>query len=743
MRKLMWFTLGFGAACALGVWVLPIRGMLLPVIAAAVTALICARGNYRRMCLALAGCCVGLCWYFGFAKYYLIPALAMDGKRVDTTVTATGFSYETDYGVGVDGEFVLDGKRYRIRLYVDSREQICPGDTLTGTFQLRYTAPGALRDPTYHAGDGILFLGYQRGIAEFRIAAEQCVSDMGLWLNHLIGCRLTELFPADVEALARALLLGDDYDLDYETDTALRLSGIRHVVAVSGLHVAILYTILRSLTLNRRCLTALIGLPALYLFAAAALFSPSVSRACIMVGLMMLSQLVNKEYDAPAALSFSALVMLGQNPLVITSISFQMSIACMAGILLFERRIRSWMEEKLGSTGGKTLKTRLRRWFISSVSVSLSALVLTAPLSAYHFETVSLVGIVTNLLTLWAVSLAFYGIVAVCLMGIVWPWGACALGRLVAVLLRYVVGVAGILASFPLAAVYTKSVYITAWLIFVYVLLGIFLLSTGRRPLVLGCCALLGLCAALLLSWTEHTFHDVHLTALDVGQGQSLILHSGGKTFLIDCGGSNDEITANAAADTLLSRGITHLDGIILTHGDRDHSGGVPLLLTRIDTDFVMLPVTTDPEQVNALTARTDGQVILVDEDLLIAMGNGRIRVFGPIFSSESNENSLCVLFERENCAILVTGDRGILGERVLLQKFRLPEVDIYVAGHHGSKNSNSEELLLVIAPGNVIISAGENNAYGHPSQEALQRFAQVGSKVFRTDQMGTIIFRR
>ena len=452
MRRLMWFTIGFGTACALGAWVLPIRGILLPLLICAVLALICAKAHYRRACLVLAGCCLGLCWYFGFAKFYLMPALALDGHSVDLTVTATGFSYDTDYGVGVDGEFVRDGRSYRIRLYVDSKEPISPGDTLTGTFRLRYTAPEGLRDPTYHAGEGILFLGYERGSAVLRIAAEKSVSDMGLWLNHSIGSRLTELFPADVEALARALLLGDDYDLDYETDTALRISGIRHVVAVSGLHVAILYTILRSLTWNRRWLTALIGIPVLYLFASVALFSPSVSRACIMVALMMLSQLVNKEYDAPSALSFSALLMLAENPLVITSISFQMSIACMAGILLFESRIRCWLEGKLGAPGGRNLKGRLRRWFISSVSVSLSAVVLTAPLSAYYFETVSLAGILTNLLTLWAVSLAFYGIVAVSLLSLIWMRGAWMLAKVVAVVLRYVTVVAGILASFPLAA---------------------------------------------------------------------------------------------------------------------------------------------------------------------------------------------------------------------------------------------------------------------------------------------------
>ena len=223
--------------------------------------------------------------------------------------------------------------------------------------------------------------------------------------------RLEALFPESTAPLAKALLLGDDFDLDYETDIAFKLSGIRHIIAVSGLHVAMLYSLLRVVSLNRRWLTALLGFPALYLFAAAAGFTPSVSRACMMVGLMMLAQLIEREYDPPTALAFAALVMLVKNPLVITSISFQMSFACVAGIQLFDAPISGWFIAKLGAPKGKGLRAFVKRWFITSVSISLSAIILTTPISAYYFGTISLVGVLTNLLTLWAVSLSFYGIV--------------------------------------------------------------------------------------------------------------------------------------------------------------------------------------------------------------------------------------------------------------------------------------------------------------------------------------------
>ena len=736
MRKLMWFTIGFSVACGLGVWVLPINGMLLSIAAAVVLTLLARKLGVRRLTMALLGCAVGLCWYFGFMKLYLIPAQAMDGATEHITVTAISHSYATDYGVGVDGEFTLNGKTRKIRVYVNGVEEINPGDVIEGDFNFRYTAPGGMRDPTYHAGDGILFIGYPRGVAEIRVSAEKTLAQAFLGLNHTIGLRLEEIFPPQTVAFAKALLLGDDFDLDYETDIAFKLSGIRHIIAVSGLHVAMLYTMLRVIALNRRWLMALIGYPLLYLFALAAGFTPSVSRACIMVGLMLLSQLIDREYDSPTALAFAGLMMLLENPLVITSISFQMSFACVAGIQLFDAPISGWMMAKLGVPKGKGLTAKLKRWFISSVSISLSAIVLTTPIAAYYFGTVSLVGVLTNLLTLWAVSLSFYGIVAALAVSLLWFPGAAAIAKLASIFMGYVIAVAKLFSALPLAAVYTQSIYIVAWLIFVYVLLLVFLLSKNKYPLVLSCCAAMGLCLALLVSWTEWRLPGIHFTALDVGQGQCLILHTDGKTFLIDCGGSNDEIAANAAADTLLSRGVTHLDGIILTHGDRDHAGGIVYLLERIDSEFIMAPITS------GLYFRGQ-RMISVEEDLIIETESGKITVFGPSFSPDSNENSLCVLFERENCVILVTGDRGRLGEMLLMHDYALPEVDLLIAGHHGSKNSTSEELLSAVSPETVFISVGRQNAYGHPSGETLARLEEFGCLVYRTDLHGNLIFRR
>ena len=106
------------------------------------------------------------------------------------------------------------------------------------------------------------------------------------------------------------------------------------------------------------------------------------------------------------------------------------------------------------------------------------------------------------------------------------------------------------------------------------------------------------------------------------------------------------------------------------------------------------------------------------------------------------NESSLAVLFSRENCDILVTGDRGGFGERILLKTANLPDLEVLVAGHHGARDSTCEELLRATTPEIVLISVGENH-YGQPAPEVLERLQKYGCAVYRTDIQGNLIIRR
>ena len=742
MRKLMWFSIGFAFSCGLGAYALsnwawiPLCAFLLCWAASRKWGILKPAG------LIILGCVAGIVWSGMFSHFFLNQAKGVDGQTLDAQIQITDFSYETNYGCAADGMVTLDERTYAVRVYVNEDISLEPGDTVFGQFRFRYTPPGGMEEATYHSGKGIFLLAYQRGAVEFGTAAEEHWRCRVSRLRQGIRDILKECFPETALPFVQALLIGDSSLLDYETDTAFKVTGIRHVIAVSGLHVSILFALISMLTLKRRVLTVILGIPVLAAFAATAGFSPSVSRACLMCGLMLISLLTEKEYDGPTALAFAALVMLIVNPLVITAVGFQLSVASVAGIYLCYEPINNYLMGKLGREKGRTLRSRFKKGLAGSVAMSISASLLTTPLCAYYFGMVSLIGIVTNLLVLWLIMPVFLGILAVCALSFVWSAGAVFLGKLVSLPVFGILWFTRALAKFPLAAVYANSIFIVLWLVFVYALIAAFVVQKHRNPLHLVCHMVLGLCVALLLSWYVPGKEKSSITMLDVGQGQCILLQSEGRTFLVDCGGDNDEAAADLAVGTLLSQGIRTLDGVILTHYDFDHMGGLPYLLTRMDTELLILPDTQDLGK-RALLPEITGEQVLVSDILTVEYENTRLTVFGPVYSGYSNENSLCVLFETEDCDILITGDRSGFGERMLLRQFTLPDVDILVAGHHGSQYSATEELLDAVKPETVLISLSEDNNYNHPAPELLQRLEARGCTVYRTDVSGTITIRR
>lgn len=742
MRRLMWFSLGFAVSC--GLWAYGLKlSVQVPLVLLIVLWFAARRWEVLKPGIVLAlGSGAGVLWFMLFSAVYLAAPAGLDGQTVDAQIQITDYSYETNYGCAADGVIILEEKTYQVRVYVNEETTLQPGDTVIGSFRFRLTAPDGKEDMTFHSGKGIFLLAYQRGAVKFGTAAEENWRCFPSRLRQCIRQILADCFPEKALGFVQALLIGDSSLLDYETDAAFQVSGVRHVIAVSGLHVSILFSLFTMVSLKRRVFTALLGFPGLMLFAAAAGFTPSVSRACIMCALMLLSLLLEKEYDGPTSLAFAALTMLMVNPLVITSVSFHLSAVSVAGIFLFYESANNWLLEKLKPGKGRTLRSRVKKWFAGSISMSLSATVLTVPLCAYYFGVVSLIGMVTNLLVLWVIGPVFCGILAVCGLFFLWQTGAVLLAKMVCIPVSYILWITKLLSKFPLAAVYTSSFFIVLWLILSYILFAVFLVRKNRNPIGFLSWVVLLLCAALLLSWYVPGREPCSITMLDVGQGQSILLQSQGRTFLVDCGGDNDKAAGELAARTLLGKGIESLDGVILTHYDRDHMGGMPYLLEWVDTAMVILPDTDDNGK-RQLLPLIPGQILPVEDTLTLEYEDTRLTVFGPVYSGYSNENSLCILFETENCDILITGDRSGFGERMLLRTAELPDVDIIVAGHHGSGDSASEELLDAVTPETVLISVSEDNNYGHPDPALLQRLQDRGCIVYRTDLCGSITIGR
>jgi len=739
VRKLMWFTVGFSAACAGGAYLQ--YGVWIALAAACVCKLTLCK-NHREMVCILLGCAIGLGWFLGFDRLHLAPAREVDGQTMHLNITVTEYSRSGEYGIIAEGKTKINGRSYSVQFYINEDISLAPNDRVEGNFTLRYTG-GGLESSTYHKGDGVFLLCYPKGSSTVIAGDKHTAKGFTQNLRVEILSLVDRIFPADTRSFVRALLLGDTADMPFEMGWRLKNSGIYHIAAVSGMHVAVLFALICILCLNKRILIALIGFPLLFLFAAVAGFSPSIVRAVIMQSLFILSLLVNREYDPPTALATSVLVILAINPIAATSVSFQLSVGCMIGVFLFSEPIHDYLLHKtrIGPAKGKTFRVKLIRWFVASISASVGAISLTTPLSAYYFGSVCVIGVLTNLLTLSVVSAIFIGVVIACILGALWLPLGIGFSWLIAWPIRYVLWIVELISRIPLASVYTGSIYTVFWLIMVAVLLFVFMKCKKKHPVVLTVCILAGLFGAAFCSYLEPRMDNYRITAIDVGQGQCLLLQNKSKFYMVDCGGDSDAAAADEAAQILISQGVFHLEGLILTHYDADHAGGVDNLLKIVSVDTIYLPVGGgDSKYRDSLAQEYNDKIQWVKEDTRIEEGN--ITIYPSLDGEESNESGLCILFQPENCDILITGDYSARGEQALMEHTDLPDIEILVAGHHGSRYSTSWNLLAATRPEIVIISVGADNNYGHPAAETLERLRLFGCVVYRTDVEGTIILR-
>lgn len=747
MRKLLFFVLGFAMAIFAGImffWqksLLSFAGFCLLAFLAVVP-FACLGKSYRAASAMLLGAAIGFLWLFGSRHAYFDALYTVDGETIVSRIEAAAYSEESLFGYQVDGIVRIEGKPYQVRVYFDQDWLLEPGDILSGTFRFRTTIPDGLKDSSYYQSTGIWLLAGARKDVSVSYAEKLPWCFTHKWIAKHAKEVMESIFPADVLPFAKALMIGDTEDLDYVTDTAFKVSGIRHIIAVSGLHVAILYGLVSTLTGKKKGLTFLICAPVLVLFAAVVGFTPSVSRACIVMILMMLAELIQMEYDPPTALSFAALMLIGVNPFVVRSVGFQLSVGSVAGILLFSRKIQHTLTEKLHCSKGKDYKSHFLRGCCASVSVTMGALAATTPLSLYYFGNVCLVGVVTNLLTLWVVGFIFCGVLLSTAAGWIFTPVGHYCACIVAMPMRYVLSVAKLISRIPYASVYSQNRWIVLWVILCYAMAAFWYLRRKHGRILLAS-SVAALVLSIILGGIGPRVDDFRLSLLDVGQGQSILLQSDGHTLIVDCGSSTDAKAADMTAQSLLSQSIFSVDGLVLTHYDSDHAGGLANLLTRIRVKTLYLQRLETDWRDDALARSFPGEIVWVEEPMKVSLGKSEVTLITTPEVKSNNENSLGVLFEGSDCAILVTGDRGKSGEKALIQSGLLKDVDVLIAGHHGSKNSTTDELLDAVTPEILMVSAGAGNSYGHPAPEVLKRAQNHGCEVRRTDYMGTIIFRR
>ena len=749
MRKLATAALSFTAAIILSRYILPYNW--LPLCSAAMVAvsfvgMIFHNKTRLRVFIALLSLAVGFGWSWAYTAMFIAPSYGLCDESVTVSAVVTEYPYVRTRGYRVESQIHKDGKpSIGARLYYYNEIELKPGDIIEFTAKFQRTdssEDGERNDALSSRGD--FLTGYISGDINI-IGTDSGLLKYPKWFANSVAEMIDEVFDDDVSPFMQALIVGRQNDLDKDTvlKEALSASGITHIVSVSGMHVSFLMGFL-ALVVKRKRLFAMVGIPVLLFFMAMTGFTPSVTRAGVMQIFLLCAPIFKRESDNLTSLSSSLLVLLAANPYSCASVGLQLSFTATLGIIIFTVRINSAVSELL--RGKRFYKNWIAKKIInlitSSLATTIGALVFTLPLTVIHFGYVSLVAPLTNLLTLWAVSLAFpLGIVACILGSIFAPLGA-IIAYPVALSVRYIFIIARSLASIPYAVIYSSNAHIIYWLAYIYVMFITLplLKARARQYLYPACISVILLCVILLISPLLPSEGDNTLTVLNIGQGLSVVINSGEHTAIVDCGSSSGENAGSIAHEFLQNHGQTTIDLIVITHFHADHVNGIQLLLSRTNVSAIAIP---DPDgsdiadDIISLARKRGTDIIYVTESLNVTLGDIDLLLFPPLGYGDDNERGLSILCQG-NISALITGDMDSSCEKILLQFAALPDIDTLIVGHHGSKYSTCEELLETVTPELAIIPVGHNN-YGHPSGDTIKRLENSSVVVYRTDLMGNV----
>lgn len=752
MRVLAVGAGAFSVAVFAANYILPMN-TLIPLalaLAALGTVLLFARRRWLRgAIIASFALSLGLGVFYAHSMRTTAPARELSGQTVE--LDAVLLDYPIEYDSYCRAEIRLTGElpHLKVLLYDNSRSltSASPGARLHLTAKLKAADVRYGNDYDYYNSKGIYLTASGKSGVIISDPASP-ISGLPARIKYAVAGRISSIFPADTAGFMRSVMLGDKSELynDLPHYVALTRSGFMHIAAVSGMHVAFLVSLIQ-LIFGKTRRSSLGCIVLLWCFVLVTGASPSAVRAGFMQSLLLLAPVFRRENDPATSLTTILALLLLANPHAASSVSLQLSFGAMAGILCFGARLNNLL---MRLARGKKLR-RILKYPIGVTATSLSVMAFTVPLTAIHFGYVSVLSPIMNILALWAVSLCFCGGFIACALSLISaPLGMFA-AALVSWPVRYIYLLAGHISKVPFALVYFENKFILPWLVMTYALIIIAAFSRASAAWKLTVPALLSalaLSAALGVVKLDYARGTGSAAVLDVGQGQSIALTSPDSAVLIDCGGGAKQRRAGeTAAAYLISRGRTELDALVLTHLHADHANGVLQLMEMCDVRRIIMPINPNDddellEPILASAHEHGTEIIYISSDTNMNYGGIKLELFAPQEAGDANERCLmCLATFGEDYDMLVTGDAPAEAELSLISTHEILDTELFIVGHHGSKNSNSEELLKSIGADTAVISVGYNN-YGHPTQQTLDRLAENNYNVYRTDENGCVELR-
>ncbi len=584
--------------------------------------------------------------------------------------------------------------------------------------------------------------GWQEGIFSIRW---RILNKISLVKQDFIDS-LSKKIPEGEMALVKGMLFGDKTDIDSEVLIEFQRNSTGHILAVSGLHVGMIYGLLLLIFRKRNSLAIdLVIMTLLALYAIMSLLAPSVIRAVFMIGLHIVAKRFHFRYDLLSATVFTGGVILLFNPLMLINAGFQLSYIALLAMSFLIPFLKHWWS------------SIFLRPFLPLIAIQIGLI----PIIAFHFNHFSFIGIIANIPTIFLAGLI------IPLLIIMFPLYFFTNGLLMDILatsakwliegllfvnetLYFQGKCSSLIPSPPFWAMllfYCSVFFLTSELVCLWIERKKAIKTITAFILIFLLCIFVG-------TLQEDDFQDIGIIFLDVGQGDCLFIESPtGRTAMIDSGGSGRyDVGRKILLPFLLKNGHKELDLAIVTHLHQDHYGGFKTLSQEIPVGGLVLYEGYESEkssilsesgfELGALIFARKGDTIKLDDRVSIEI------IYPPAWREgdkyrpeDENQMSLVLMVVYDGIRILMTGDIDQDGEKDLIRNlYNISDLncDILKVPHHGSKYSMGESFIEGTNPKCGVIQVGKNN-FGHPSSSVLEKCLERDIIVFRNDLQGAI----
>ena len=501
-----------------------------------------------------------------------------------------------------------------------------------------------------------------------------------------------------------AFIIGDKTDLEfYET---YQNNGISHLFALSGMHISMLSLIIYKLV-NKFKHKDLIVIMFLLFYITLTNFSASILRTIIFFIILKLNKKLDLNISTKNALLITLSIIMIYNPLIVFDIGFQYSGLVTFGLIV-------------------STKYYKKNYFYNLFITSFIALLFSVPITLYNNYELNLLSILNNLINVPLITFVIYPLsLLTFLLKFLEP-----IYNLTINLLEFINNISSIFSLY----IIVPKIHIIFYLIY-YLLIYLYIESNNKKYILIACLYLLSFKLKPFIDRNNYVYY------LDVGQGDSSLIIYNDIVVMNDTGGTSNYDVSSGCIKLLKSLGYSHIDYLILTHGDFDHMGEAINLVNNFKVEKAIFNCGEFNELEQELIRVLDKKKIPYYSCIKgLNIDDNKLHFLNNQDYGNENDNSSVIYTELNDYKFLFMGDAGIEVEEDLIKKYNLKDIDVLKVGHHGSKTSSSKEYIDEINPKYSIISVGKNNRYGHPNKEVIDNL--IDSKIYRTDQDGSIMFK-